>query len=80
MQVEHHPLVKEFPDHRERIHTLKIQDHHFSRLCSDYENLDKEIVRIEDGVEAKSDAALESLKKRRLLLKDELYGILRKAA
>ena len=80
MQVEHHPLIREFPEHRERIHTLKTSDHHFSKLCSDYESLDKEIVRIEDGLEAKSDAALESLKKRRLLLKDEVYGILRKAA
>ncbi len=80
MQVEHHPLIKEFPEHRERLHTLKVQDHHFARLCNEYEVLDKEIVRIEDGLEAKPNTTLEIMKKKRLGLKDELYGLLRKAA
>ena len=80
MQVEHHPLIKEFPEHRERLHTLKVQDHHFARLCNEYEELDKEIVRIEDGLEAKPNTTLEIMKKKRLGLKDELYGLLRKAA
>lgn len=74
MNVEHHPLVHEFPEHRETLHRLKLTDTHFARLAAEYEDVDKEIVRIEDAVEVASDAALETLKKRRLLLKDQLYA------
>jgi uncharacterized protein len=80
MPVEHHPLVKEFPEHRERIHALKTSDHHFARLFNEYETVDKEIVRIEDKLEATPDLALEILKKNRLALKDQLYTQLRKGA
>jgi uncharacterized protein len=74
MTVEHHPLIREFPEHRDALHRLKITDAHFARLASEYEDVDKEIVRIEDSVESASDATLETLKKRRLLLKDRLYA------
>lgn len=74
MNVDHHPLVHEFPEHRETLHRLKLNDTHFARLAAEYEEIDKEIVRIEDEVEAASDVTLETLKKRRLLLKDQLYA------
>lgn len=74
MNVEHHPLVKEFPEHRETLHHLKLNDPHFARLATDYEEVDKQIVRIEDSVEAASDQRLEDLKKQRLHLKDQLYA------
>lgn len=74
MNVEHHPLVHEFPEHRETLHRLKLTDTHFARLASEYEDIDKEIVRIEDDIESASDVVLETLKKRRLLLKDQLYA------
>lgn len=74
MTVEHHPLVREFPEHREALHRLKLSDTHFARLATEYEDVDKEIVRIEDAVEPASDVVLETLKKRRLLLKDQLYA------
>lgn len=74
MTVEHHPLVHEFPEHREALHRLKLTDTHFARLATEYEDVDKEIVRIEDSVQPASDVVLETLKKRRLLLKDQLYA------
>ena len=31
MQDEHHDLVHDFPEYRDRIHALKTADHHFRR-------------------------------------------------
>lgn len=77
MHIEHHPLGNEFPELRERIHQLKQNDHHFARLFGEYEELDKRIVRIEDGVEKVSEDALAQLKAQRVALKDTLYGLLK---
>lgn len=77
MTIAKHDLVHEFPELRERIHTLKTSDQHFARLFDEYHDLDHEVRRIEEGVENTSDAYLETRKKMRLLLKDQLYGMLR---
>ncbi|MBE7445729.1 MAG: YdcH family protein [Planctomycetia bacterium] len=77
MQNEHHGLVHEFPEYREKIHNLKMTDGHFKKLFDDYHNLDKEVYRVENNIEPRSDEATEELKKRRLFLKDELFRMLR---
>ncbi len=74
--IEHHPLTKEFPELRDRIHALKEGDNHFQRLMDEYEEVDKEIVRIESEQEARTDEYLEDRKKMRLSLKDQLYAAL----
>lgn len=74
--MEHHPLIKEFPEHKERIHELKINNNHFRKLAFEYEGIDKAIVRAEQGVENLGDVYFENLKKERLLLKDLLYAML----
>ena len=76
MLGEKHDLIHEFPEHRERIHDLKMGDHHFSRLFDEYHELEHEVRRIEEGVETTSDNYLEDLKKKRLKLKDLLYVML----
>lgn len=73
MPLTHHPLVKEFPSHKDQIHDLKLSDKHFSNLMEKYEALDKEIYRFESGGEATSDEHLEGLKVERVTLKDTLY-------
>jgi uncharacterized protein YdcH (DUF465 family) len=74
--MEHHPLIKEFPDMADKIHDLKMNDAHFKRRMEEYEAKDKEVVHGEtDG--NFSDEHLETLKKERLALKDELYGMLK---
>lgn len=75
-QVEHHPLILEFPEFREKIHELKMSDKHFSNLFESYEEVDKSVVRIENGNEPNTDEYLEEQKKARLHLKDQLYAIL----
>ncbi|WP_024296837.1 YdcH family protein [Methylomicrobium lacus] len=80
MLGEKHHLALEFPEYRYQIHVLKTTDSHFARLHQEYNDLDDEIRRTELEIEAHSDEFLESLKLRRLQLKDELYGMLQKAS
>ncbi|HFD79696.1 MAG TPA: DUF465 domain-containing protein [Gammaproteobacteria bacterium] len=77
MPIEKHDLAHEFPQYRERIHELKMNNQHFSNLFREYHDIDHEVRRIEIGAEISSDSYLEERKKRRLLLKDELYALLR---
>jgi uncharacterized protein len=73
MTVEHHPLISEFPEFKDAIHTLKMNDAHFAKLFNEYHDTDKAVNRAENGVENLGDSALEGLKKVRLSLKDQLY-------
>ena len=71
--VEHHPLIKEFPEYREQIHLLKVGDPDFRELFDEYDRLDKEIYRFDQDIEPVSDEFAKELKRRRVSLKDELY-------
>ena len=76
MSIENHNLHNEFPQHKDRIHELKMSDRHFARLFEEYNDTDREVRKIEDGAEAASDKRLEGLKLRRLHLKDDLLSML----
>ena len=76
MSVEHHDLHHEFPELGERIHELKVSNSHFRRLFDEYHELTREIEKMEDEVTPVATSVEEEAKKRRLLLKDELYGML----
>ena len=78
MRIDNHPssLADEFPELKDKIHTLKMDNAHFARLFEQYNDRDREIVRIEVGVENAGDFGLEGLKKQRMLLKDQLYNML----
>jgi len=77
MSVEHHPLLKEFPEYHDRIHQLKVEDAHFRKLFDEYHEVDKEVYRMDENIEPVSDEVMEEMKKRRLALKDELLGMLK---
>jgi hypothetical protein len=77
MLTDKHDLLHEFPEYRDKIHDLKLNNAHFARLFDEYHDLDHEVHRIETGVENTSDEYLEGCKLRRLHLKDELYRIIR---
>lgn len=77
MSLQKHDLVHEFPEHRERIHTLKLTDNHFARLFAEYHEADHAVHRIESGAEAATDERLEALKVERLRLKDALYAMIK---
>lgn len=67
-----HELVDEFPDKIERIRGLKAEDAHFARLTEQYHELNRTIHRGETNVEPMDDFHLESLKKQRLALLDDI--------
>lgn len=77
MVQDHHPLIKDFPELKERIHALKTSNAHFAKLEREYEEVDKAVVRLETGVEHGSTAELEQKKLLRVSLKDELYALLK---
>ena len=69
-----------FPEYRDLITQLKTTDHHFLNLFDKHNDLDQKIKNMESGIEPATSIAIETLKKEKLALKDELYQILRKAA
>jgi len=79
MQHEHHDLIHEFPEYRDEIHTLKMTNEHFREIFDAYHKIDKEVYRVENNIEPRSDTEMEDLKKRRLVLKEELFRILRQS-
>ncbi len=75
---EKHDLHNEFPEYESEIRHLKMNNNHFSRFFNEYDELAHEILRIQQEIETPSDAYVESLKKKRLFLKDELYFMILK--
>jgi uncharacterized protein YdcH (DUF465 family) len=69
-----------FPEYRELISQLKTSDHHFKTLFDRHNDLDQRIKNMEAGIEPAPHAEIETHKKEKLLLKDQLYTILKKAA
>ncbi|ATC94234.1 YdcH family protein [Pseudoalteromonas tunicata] len=77
MTIEKHDIHHEFPEFKDEIRDLKMNNAHFSRLFKEYHELDHEVIRIEEGVENTADDYLEHLKVKRLRLKDEIYAMLK---
>ncbi|WP_425043673.1 YdcH family protein [Primorskyibacter sp. S87] len=74
-----HELAEEFPDKAELMSTLKQSDAHFARLAEEYHELNRQVHRAETNVEPIEELAEVELRKKRALLKDEIWGILSKA-
>jgi hypothetical protein len=74
--MEKHDLHHEFPELNEKIHELKVSDNHFKKLFDEYHEINNEIHRIESGAETTVDEVLNSLRMRRVFLKDSLYALL----
>lgn len=73
---ELHDLHHEFPEHKDKIHELKMKGGHFRRLFDEYNDLTHQMTRIQQSIETPSDNVVESLKLKRLHLKDELNAML----
>lgn len=67
-----HELHDEFPDAAELLHELKTGNAHFAAITEQYHVLNRQIHRIDSGVEASSDERSEALKKQRLAMLDEI--------
>ena len=67
-----HDLHAEFPDAADALHTLKIGNEHFGKLAAQYHDVNREIHRIDSGIEPASDDWTEALKKERLSILDQV--------
>ena len=76
MSVEHHDLVHEFPELKDKIHELKVSDNHFRNLFDEYHKLTRSIENMENEVTPVTTQIEEEAKVRRVHLKDELYRLL----
>ena len=73
-----HELAEEFPEHAQKIHDLKLKDAHFARLAEEYHTVNRAIHRAETNVEPVADQTETEMRKRRMMLKDEIAAILAK--
>ena len=69
-------LAEEFPQEIERIHDLKQSNAHFAKLFDDYHEINRSVHRAETDVEPTDDLHLVEMRKIRLSLKDEIWGII----
>ncbi len=69
-----------FPEYRDLITQLKTSDRHFLNLFDKHNELDQRIKNMEAHIEPATSVQIETLKKEKLALKDELYQVLRSAA
>ncbi|PCI33193.1 MAG: hypothetical protein COB54_05470 [Alphaproteobacteria bacterium] len=72
----HHTLAEEFSEHLDKMHNMKLTNQYFVNLHEKYDKANEEINQIESGLEPTSDIFLEDLKKKRLVLKDEIYTLI----
>jgi hypothetical protein len=77
MYIQPHDVEHEFPEYRQTLEEMRSQDSHLAQLVKEYEELNAEIVDIEENERPFQDYEFEEMKKRRLMLKDEIYFILR---
>ena len=77
MLGQNHDLYHEFPEFVELIDVLKDSDNSFAQLAHEYTEINREVIRIEQGVEPCTNEHFEDIKKLRLLHKDKIYAILR---
>jgi hypothetical protein len=71
-----HKLADEFPDHIAQINHLKSVDGHFARLCKEYHDVNHDIHLAETDIEPADDVRMTEMRKARMQLKDEIYGML----
>ena len=73
-----HELRDEFPQEISLIERMMRTNYEFRRLAACYDEVNRNIYRIESEEEPTTDEVLERLKKQRLKLKDEIAAILTK--
>lgn len=71
-----HKLTDEFPDHRAQINHLRQVDGHFARICEDYTEVNRKVHLAETNIEPTDDLHITEMRKDRMRLKDEIYGML----
>ena len=69
-----------FPEFRDLITKLKVEDAYFANLFDKHNELDQRIKNIESNIELGTHNEVEMLKKEKLRLKESMYEVLKKAS
>ena len=72
--MEKHDLLHEFPEHKDKIHELKVSNENFRKLFDEYHEVEHQIHRINMGSEIANDQFTHELKAKLLFMKDEIYS------
>lgn len=75
-----HELAADFPEYADKLHELKESNAHFQKLADSYHAINREVHRAETDVEPTTDEQLTDLRKRRMVLKDEITALLKSIA
>ena len=66
-----------FHEDREMVTKLKTSDNHFKKIFDKHNNLHDEIAKVEEGGQDHiNPLEIETMKKEKLLLKDEIYSLI----
>lgn len=71
-----HELAEEFPEYVATIRHLREIDGHFHRITEAYHTVNRAIHRAETNIEPVDDFRMADMRKERMRLKDEIYGML----
>ncbi|MGR3703952.1 MAG: YdcH family protein [Paracoccaceae bacterium] len=72
-----HELHEEFPEHAAKITALKTTDSHFATLAQEYHAINRAVHRAETLVEPVEELAEVEMRKKRAVLKDQIYAYLK---
>ena len=72
-----HELSDDFPGLKDRIFELKRTSPHFAKLADRYHEINRSIHRMEERIEPVADVTELSLRRERIMLKDQLYAMMR---
>ena len=71
-----HELIDDFPNERDRISELKRTSPHFAKLAERYHEVNRTIHRMEERIEPVADQTEVSLRRERMMLKDQLFAMM----
>ena len=73
-----HELAEEFPEHKDKIHDLKMNDAHFAKMVDKYHEVNRAVHRMETRIEPVTDDVEEQTRRERMVLKDQIATYLQK--
>ena len=74
-----HELTEEFPAESAKIHALKGANAHFARLVEEYHEVNRAVHAAETRVQPVDGPEEEALRRKRMVLKDEIWKMLQAA-
>ena len=75
-----HEIHADFPEYHDAIYELKQNDPHFKKIADTYHTVNRDIHRAETDIEPTTDQHLYEMRKHRVVLKDEIFKMLKESA